>query len=308
MHRLSVNRVTITIAAALLAALLYGTGAALEQRQAAAAPAAAAGRPRLLVLLARRPAWLLGLAAQAGGFAAHAVALRSGPFAVVQVLVTAELLVSVVLVSAWSRRRLSRACWAAMLTVAAGTAAFLILSAPAGGAGPPAGAGAAHRALIAVVILGLSAAGLAAAGLGTARRGTARPRTARPGPGRAILLAAAAGLADTATAVVTMTLAHHTGHGVASVLASWPAWGVVICGTANILLTQTAYQAGWPMATLPVMAAMAPVASLVISAGVLGQAGPAGAAAAGTAAAAAVTCLALGFLARFGPAAPQPGR
>ena len=72
------------IVSALAAAALYGAGAAIEQRQAAAAPQSAAGRPRLLLLLARQPLWLAGIAAQIAGFAAHAVALRSGPLATVQ--------------------------------------------------------------------------------------------------------------------------------------------------------------------------------------------------------------------------------
>jgi hypothetical protein len=77
----------VMIATALVAAVLYGAGAAVEQRQAAAAPQSSAGRPRLLLLLVRQPLWLLGMLAQIGGFAAHAVALRSGPLATVQMLV-----------------------------------------------------------------------------------------------------------------------------------------------------------------------------------------------------------------------------
>ena len=129
----------VMIAAALAAAVLYGAGAAVEQRQAAAAPASSAGRPRLLFLLARQPLWLLGIAVQIGGFAAHAVALRSGPLATVQMLVSAELIVAVVIVRIWSGRPLGRACWAAALTVVAAVAAFLELTSPGHGhaAGQP---------------------------------------------------------------------------------------------------------------------------------------------------------------------------
>ncbi len=72
------------ILAALIAAVLYGTGAALQQHQAAAAPDTPAGRPSLLLLLMRRPWWLLGIVGEFSGFAIHAVALRSGPLAIVQ--------------------------------------------------------------------------------------------------------------------------------------------------------------------------------------------------------------------------------
>jgi hypothetical protein len=69
----------IMMVTALAAAVLYGVGAAVQQRQAAAVPQSAAGQPRLLFLLARQPLWLLGVAVQIGGFAAHVAALRSGP-------------------------------------------------------------------------------------------------------------------------------------------------------------------------------------------------------------------------------------
>jgi len=116
------------IATTLLAAVLYGAGAAVEQRQAAAAPESSAGRPRLLLLLVRQPLWLLGLALQFGGFAAHAAALRSGPLATVQMLVALELVVAVVVVRCWSGRPLSRGSWPAAVTVVAGIAIFLLVT------------------------------------------------------------------------------------------------------------------------------------------------------------------------------------
>ena len=112
---------------ALTAAVLYGTGAALQQRQAAATPSQAAGRARLLLLLMRRPWWLLGIGVELGGFAAHAVALRTGPLTIVQMLVASSLLFSVATVRLWSGRRLSWTAWAAVLTVIAGIASFVAL-------------------------------------------------------------------------------------------------------------------------------------------------------------------------------------
>src|ERR1700746_2499743 len=114
------------IVSALLAAILYGVGAAVEQRQAAGVPETAAGRPRLLVLLARQPLWLAGIGAQFWGFAAHAGALRYGPLAVVQ------LIVAVLLVRHWAQQPLSGRSWAAALTVVLGAAAFLALAGPSG--------------------------------------------------------------------------------------------------------------------------------------------------------------------------------
>jgi drug/metabolite transporter (DMT)-like permease len=279
----------VMIATALVAAVLYGAGAAVEQRQAAAAPQSSAGRPRLLLLLVRQPLWLLGMLAQIGGFAAHAVALRSGPLATVQMLVAAELVVAVVLVRVWSGRPLSPASWAAALTVVGGIAVFLVVTSSD------------HRqavshpnyvvaAALGTVVLGGAALAGAVAGLRASGRR------------RAVLLAVAAGLADACSAVVTLGFSHVAGHGVVALFSSWTIYALIVCGIGNVLLTQTAYQTGQPMITLPIIACVTPVASVAIGIGLLGEtphAGVAGGIAAGFAVL--VTSVALAYLARSAP-------
>ena len=283
----------VMIATALAAAVLYGAGAAVEQRQAAAAPQSAAGRPRLLFLLARQPLWLLGIALQIGGFAAHSVALRFGPLATVQMLVSAEFVVAVVIVRIWSGRPLSRASWAAALTVVAAVSAFLALTSLRHGhaVGQPDYA----------VATALGAAATGAAALTAAAFGL---RAA--GRRRAVLLALAAGLADSCSAVLTMAFAHLAGHGPAALYTSWTVYALVVCGAANVLLTQTAYQTCRPMLTLPIIAAVTPMASVAVGIGLLGETpriGLAGGVAVGFAVL--VTSLALAWLARSAPH-PEP--
>jgi hypothetical protein len=120
------------------------------------------------------------------------------------------------------------------------------------------------------------------------------------------LLAVAAGLADACSAVVTMAFSHVASHGPAALFTSWTVYAVVVCGAGNVLLTQTAYQTGRPMITLPVIAAVTPVASAAVGIGLLGEAprtGVAGGVAAGLAVL--VTSLALACLARSAPH-PEP--
>jgi drug/metabolite transporter (DMT)-like permease len=242
---------------ALTAAVLYGTGAALQQRQAAAAPSQAAGRPRLLLLLARRPWWLLGIGVELGGFATHAVALRTGPLTIVQMLVASSLLFSVATVRLWSGRRLGWPAWAAVLAVIAGIASFVLLASPAGGAaGVP---GASGQAGLAAAALAAGAVPLAAAGLAAAGRR------------RAVLLAVAAGLADAGIAVVTMAFSHVVSSGLTGMGGSWATYALMLGGPCSLLLTQTAYQAGRPMITLPVVAVVTPVASLIVGNLLLGE-------------------------------------
>jgi drug/metabolite transporter (DMT)-like permease len=285
----------LMIATALAAAVLYGAGAAVEQRQAASAPQSSAGRPRLLLRLARQPLWLLGMITQVGGFAAHAVALRTGSLANVQMLVSTELVVAVLIVRIWSGRPLSRGSWAAALAVVAAIVAFLALTS----------SGHVHHALV-HPHFGLSVA--IGAGLsGGAAVAAAAVGLRASGRGRAVLLAVAAGLADACSAVVTMAFSHVAGHGPVVLFTSWTVYALIVVGSGNVLLTQSAYQTGRPMVTLPIIAAVAPVTSVAIGVGLLGETprtGLAGGIAAGFAVL--VATAALAYLARSAPhPAPQ---
>jgi hypothetical protein len=290
----SVYRVT-TIVWALTAAVLYGTGAALQQRQAAAAPSQAAGRPGLFLLLVRRPWWLLGIAFEIGGFATHAVALRSGPLTIVQMLVASSLLFSVATVRLWSGRRLGWTAWAAVLAVIAGIASFVVLAPPG------------HSAAGATGVSGH--AGLAAAALGACALPFAAAGLAAAGRRRAILLAVAAGLADAGIAVVTMAFSHVVGGGLAGVAGSWATYALVLGGPCSLLLTQTAYQAGQPMITLPVSAVVTPVASLAAGNLLLGETSRLGVLSGAVAALAVLAALAgLVVLAQLATGQPGPAR
>jgi hypothetical protein len=275
---------------ALTAAVLYGTGAALQQRQAAAAPSQTAGRPRLLLLLMRRPWWLLGIGVELGGLVTHAVALRTGPLTIVQMLVASSLLFSVATVRLWSGRRLRWTAWAAVLAVIAGIASFVALAPPARVVpGVPGHAGLA-AACLAVCAVPLAAAGLAAAG-----------------SSRAALLAVAAGLADAGIAVVTMAFSHAVSGGLSGVAGSWATYALMLGGPCSLLLTQTAYQAGRPMITLPVIAVVTPAASLAAGNLLLGESAHLGVLSAAAAALAVLVTLAglalLAWLATRHPAA-----
>jgi hypothetical protein len=245
----------IAIVWALSAAVLYGTGAALQQHQAAAAPDRAAGRPGLLLLLMRRPWWLLGIVGELGGFATHAFALRSGPLTVVQMLLASSLVFSVGTVHLRAGRWPSVATWAAVIAVVTGIGSFVFLTAPAlaHSQGQPSGA--------ALAALGLGGFALPFAVAGLASRGRRR----------ALLLAVGAGLADAGVAVVTMAFTHSLSHGVSGMLTSWPAYALAIGGPCSLLLTQTAYQAGFPMVSLPVITVVSPMASLAVGVGLLGE-------------------------------------
>jgi len=81
---------------------------------------------------------------------------------------------------------------------------------------------------------------------------------------------------------------------------------LAVCGAGNVLLTQTAYQTGQPMITLPIIAAVTPVTSVAVGIGLLGETPETGVAGAvGAAFAVLITSLALARLARSAPH-PEP--
>ena len=238
-----------TLLLAALSAVLYGAGVAVEHRQAARTPTEVAGRPWLLAVLARQPLWLLGAALEAGGFAMHVAALRSGSLLAVQMILGCSLLVSISLTSLFARRPLPRRCWPAIFAIVASVGVSVALLGPDAHADGHVSGQAASAALV----TGLITIPIAAIGLLTSGR------RARP-----LLLAAAAGMADTCVAVLTMAFAHTLGHGLGAVVTSWPLYALIVGGLASLALTQAAYQTDAPLITLPIISAVTPLASLAV--------------------------------------------
>jgi hypothetical protein len=173
----------------------------------------------------------------------------------VQMLLASSLVFSVATVRLSSGRRLGWTTWAAAFAVVAGIGSFVALTSP----GLPDAQGLPPRTGLAAAFLAVAAVPFVVGGLTSAGRR------------RAVLLAVGAGLADACVAVVTMTFSHAVSHGLAGVAGSWATYALVFGGPCSLLLTQTAYQAGRPMITLPIVTVVTPMASLVAGVGLLGE-------------------------------------
>ena len=68
-----------------------------------------------------------------------------------------------------------------------------------------------------------------------------------------------------------MAFTHALGHGLGGIATSWATYALMLGGPCSLLLTQTAYQAGRPMITLPVVTVVTPMASLAVGTGLLGE-------------------------------------
>jgi drug/metabolite transporter (DMT)-like permease len=246
----------VLILIALGAAVLLAAGFVLQQHEAAEVPT---GRfsPGLLLLLARRPIWLGGIAAMACGQVLGAMALGMSSLVVVEPLLATNVLFALPLAALASRRWLSRGDWAGAVLLIGGLALFLAGGAPdTAPDSPPVGKSTwleAWAALIAVVLVALA---------------LARGRGSRV---RAALLATAAGFLFGMQDFLTQRVVLRFGHGVWPLLASWRPWAVVIVAVVGLTLAQRAFGTADLSASLPAITLAEPVCGIALSIGVVGQ-------------------------------------
>jgi drug/metabolite transporter (DMT)-like permease len=247
----------MTVALALLASALFGTGVALQQRPASEVPDEFAARPGLLFRVARQPIWLIGALSEVVAFVVQIAALRHGSLVVVQPLITTSLLFAIAITASWSRKSVGRRDWVAVVAVVVGLVAFLVIAAPSNaGSGRP---DANDWVITCMSLLGVLG-GLVWAGV------TSTDRL------RAAALGLAAGLGDAFMAVLTKALARATYHGYAAMFRTWIPYALCAAGLVAMLITQTAYQTGQPKIAIPLITVTEPLVSCGIGVGLFGEA------------------------------------
>ncbi|MGV9566624.1 DMT family transporter [Streptomyces sp. NPDC003480] len=227
-----------------LAALFAVTGAASNamgtafQRKAASTVSRGGGL-RLMLELAHRPAWLLGIGGVVGAALFQALALVNGPMALVQPLFVLELPFALLIAARLMRRRLPNPGWWAIACVVTGLALVLGAAAPSGVQDQ---APMVRWFPALAVCLGSMAAAVALA------------RPGRPPLFRAAVLAAASAIGNALTAAL---LKSATGTfdtaGLPAFLTAWQTYGFAVTGVCAILLLENALQAGWLAASQPAL-------------------------------------------------------
>ncbi|NLT05081.1 MAG: DMT family transporter [Solirubrobacterales bacterium] len=237
------------VALALAAALLFSLGTVLQQRVARELPDSEAGGAGLLVKLARRPAWLVGVAADGLGFLAQAAALAVGRLVVVQPLLATSVVFALPLGARLDGRRVGRRDLVGAAAVTGGLAAFLVLADPTGGVDDATAAGWIVIAVVATALCG---------GLVVAARGrAAAPRAALLGTAAGILFGISAAL----TKAVVDTL---TDDGVVALATDWHTYALVAVGWASMTLSQASLQTGALAPAVATQMSMDPIASLFL--------------------------------------------
>ena len=238
---------------ALGAALAYAAASVLQQREAQADTATeqggtVGGGVRLVLRLARRPVWLVGLGADAVGYGLQAVALGVGELLVVQPVLTSGILFALPAGAWWSGRRLGRTdfLWACALAV--GLTVFVLLAGTDGGRD------------FATTEAWLVCAAIATPVLAACMIAGARARGTR----RAVLFAFTTGALFGITAALTKaTVVLIDRHG-AGALGHWEPYALVVLGALGFVVNQRAFQAGSLTASLPTLTVVEPIVAAVI--------------------------------------------
>lgn len=240
------------IALALVAALLFALGTVLQQKAGIDEPSdGAAGS--LLLRMARRPVWLLGIAADAGGFFAQAAALGVGKLALVQPLLVSSLVFALPLGARLTGQRVRRLDVLAACLVVAALVVFLTVANPRGGReDAPVAEWLVAGGICLAVCVPLVALG---------QRG--------PAPRRAALLGIATGVLFALSAALTKAVVDELGHGPLAVLSDWHLYALAAVGYASMTLNQLALNTGSLAPAMATSMAFDPITSVVLGVTVL---------------------------------------
>jgi drug/metabolite transporter (DMT)-like permease len=223
-------------------------GSVLQQSAAREAPSEDSLSLRLLVGLAHRPRWLIGIAGDFFSFALQALALAFGPLALVQPLAVTGLLFAIPLAVRLRGRRLGLREWSGTVGVAGGLAAFLVGASPSDGVPQTTWI---RWALILIAVGGLMALGVVVGGL-------------LRGPARASSYGLAAGAAFGLLAALTKASTHLLSQGAGTFFTAWQPYAMAVVAILGAIVQQSAFQAGPLPASVPVMDAMEPAVAVCI--------------------------------------------
>jgi drug/metabolite transporter (DMT)-like permease len=247
-----------------IAASFCTATASLAQRQGAKSVQTTGGfDARLLFRLARQPVWLLGVVSMIAGFVFQLTALRYGPLALVQPILSLELLLVFGFLALAGRRRtrIKPRDWLGAAAMSAGVAVFLRLASASGGRLHAPGS---SWLLAGLVTFGVVGAGVAVAS-GIGNRPGATPSR------RAAILGSATGIAWGFVAAIIKELSSHLGGGLGAVFSTWSLYALLVVGAAAMLLASHALAAGPLAASQPGFTILDPLAASLLGVFLFGE-------------------------------------
>jgi drug/metabolite transporter (DMT)-like permease len=243
------------IAVTVIAAMLLGVGFVLQQRAAAKLPCSYL-HLRLIAELLRQRIWLGGIAVMIVGQALSAWGLGHLSLTVSEPLLATNLIFALLLAAPISGEIPRRTELVGAVLLCSGVAA---LSASRSVRALSESFGSFSHWPAAAIIAGFGAA-LAIAGRGAPRK----LRATLTGAGGGLIL----GIAD---ALTRRSVEIIDGHGVATLLTTWPGYAVVGTAAVGLWLVQSAFSAGPLHASLPAITAAEPIAGMTLGVLVFGD-------------------------------------
>jgi hypothetical protein len=229
----------ISVLFAVLTACSNGAASVLQRRAAVNVPASEAMRLSLFGHLMRQPVWLGGIALVIVAAVCQAVALATGPIAVVQPIFVIELPAALLFAGFMMHVRVPLNVWYGVAAMTLGLALGMSSAAPVGGSDNVQGA----AWVPALILTALFETSLIAAALGT------------NGNARAALLGLAAACAYALTAALMKDAMSQLGEGegVTDLLTAWQLYATAVAGVGALYLLQNALQAGTLVAVQPML-------------------------------------------------------
>ena len=225
----------VSVLFALLTALFNGLASVLQRMAAVTAPPSSALHLSLFSYLVRRKVWLAGIAMVVLAALCQAIALDTGPVALVQPIFIIELPFTLLVASRLNKRPLPRTTWAAVGLVTVSLGAGLAAAAPSGGTDQ-----ASTKVWITTLIVTAVFEALVIT-IGIRTSGNARAA--------ALGLAAACGYALTATLMKSAVTVLPRGAG--AFFGSWQLYATAVAGVGALFLLQNGLQAGSLVAVQP---------------------------------------------------------
>lgn len=247
---------TLAVVFALCGGLCYAIASVVQQRVAAQQPPELSLSLRLIVALAHRPLWLLGIAVDIAAYGFEAAALGFGSVLVVGPLLCSGLLFALPFASFRTGRRVTKAEMIPAVMVTAGLALYVVVGAPTGNASHASHAAWALAAAFVIVVAGTAVA------LGR--------RTHEPGR-RALYYGLATGVVYSLTAVLTKATVDRLTPSVLPILGHWQLYALLLASVVGLVLNQSAFQAGHVAASLPAMSVVNPVLASVMGVVLFGE-------------------------------------
>jgi drug/metabolite transporter (DMT)-like permease len=239
----------VDIILAVAAALFFALGTVLQQKAGLDDPAEGSSAG-LLVQMARRPVWLVGISCDGLGFICQFIALSVGSLAVVQPLLVLSVVFALPLGVVFTRQSVHRIDVAAAVVVTGGLIAFLTIANPHGGRqDAPLG----DWLITGVVVLAITAPLL----LGS--------RRARTPAAKAAFLGIATGILFGLSAALTDVTGHRFDDGILTVFTAWPLYALVVVGYISMTLSQLSLNTGALAPAVATQMSFDPITSLVLA-------------------------------------------